>query len=193
MVFHYAVQTMLKNCKLSNDLKDSPRVSRQSKLNSRDQSLLYRRVWEDPKISYRGLSAEFCNKAGYISVIYSIVRRCLSKKSIDCYVAARKPLLRVTDRIKRYKGCKERHHWSVEGWSKVIFSDESNFEVFNCKSRFIVKRLASKKCKERFCVPRVQGSIGIWECISHKGIGFQNIYTGRIARSFFGRHKNWIF
>ena len=35
------VQTTLKNYKLSNDVKDSPRVGRPSKLNSRDQSLLF--------------------------------------------------------------------------------------------------------------------------------------------------------
>ena len=95
----------------------------------------------------------------------------LIKKGIDCYVAARKPLLKVTDRIKRYKWCKERLHWTVEGWSKIIFNDESNFEMVNCKSRFIIKRLGSEKYKEKFCVPRVQGgggSIGIWRWISHK-------------------------
>ena len=113
------VQKMLKNYKLSNNIKDSPRVDRPSKLNSRDQSSLYQRVREDPKISYRELSAEF-SKAGYVSVSYSTVR-CLGKKGIDCCIAARKPLLRVTDRIKRNKWCKERLHWSVEDWSKVIF------------------------------------------------------------------------
>ena len=84
-----------------------------SELNSRDQSLFYGRVREDLKINYQELSAEFSNKAGYISVSYSTVR-CLDKKGIDCYVAARKPLLRVTGRIKRYKRCKERLPWSVE-------------------------------------------------------------------------------
>ena len=78
------VQTMLKNYKLSYDIKDSPRVGRPSKLNSRNQSLWYQRVREDPKISYRELSAEFSN-----SVSYSTVRRYLNKKGIDCYVAAR--------------------------------------------------------------------------------------------------------
>ena len=57
--------------------------------------------------------------------------------------------------------------------------------MVNRKSRFIVKRLASEKYKERFCVPRVQGGgglIGIWRYITHEGIEFQNIYTGRISQ-----------
>ena len=61
--------------------------------------------------------------------------------------------------------CKERLHWLEEDWSKVIFNDESNFEVVNRKSRFIVEKLASEKNKERFCVLRAQGdggSICIW-------------------------------
>ena len=67
------VQTTLKNYKLSNDIKGSPRVERLSNINSRDQSLLYRKVREDPKISYRELSPEFSNKAGYVSGCHSTV------------------------------------------------------------------------------------------------------------------------
>ena len=84
----------------------------------------YGKARKDPKISYQELSAEFSNKAGYVSVSYSTVRRYLNKKGIDCYVAARKPLLRITDRVKRYKWYKERLHWLVEDWSKFIFSDD---------------------------------------------------------------------
>ena len=36
-------------------------------------------------------------------------------------------------------------YWSVEDWARVIFSDESNFEVFNRKGRFFVKRYHSEK------------------------------------------------
>ena len=81
--------------------------------------------------------------------------------------------------------------------------------MVNRKSIFIAKRLASDKYEERFCVQGGGGLIGIWGCISHKGIGFQNIYTGRInqyiykktlenkllptTRPFFGKRKSWIF
>ena len=42
--------------------------------------------------------------------------------------------------------------------------------MVSCKSRFIVKTIASEKYEEKFCVSRVQGggnSIGLWGCISH--------------------------
>lgn len=118
----------------------------------------------------------------------------------------------VRDRLKRYKWCKERLGWTVSDWSKVIFSDESNFEVLNRKSRVFVKRFKHEKYHSRFCLPRLQnggGSVGIWGCISHKGVGQCSIYTGRInqfvyketlenkllptARQFFRRGHGWIF
>jgi hypothetical protein len=74
-------------------------------------------------------------------------------------------------------------HWTVEVLANVIFSDESNLEVINRKSRIFVKRLRSEKYEPRFCTPCVQGgggSAGIWGCISHKGTGVCQIYTGRI-------------
>ena len=151
---------MLKNHKLHNDVKDLPRLGGPLKLTSRDQSYLCRKVRQGPKISYRELAEGFTNTPGNVSVSRWTVRRCLNKKGLDCYVAAQKPLLRVSDRLKRLKWCRERLHWSVEDWAKVIFSNESNFEVINCKSRLIIKRLTGEKFKEHFCVPRIQGGGG---------------------------------
>ena len=81
-------------------------------------------------------------------------------KGIDCYVTAQNPLLRVSNCLKRLKWCRERLPWSVEDWAKVIFSEESNFEMINHKSRLIIKRLAGEKFKDRFCVPTIQGGGG---------------------------------
>ena len=89
----------------------------------------------------------------------------------------------IKDRLKRRKWFKERLHWQVEDWAKVIFSDESNFEVINRKSQVIVKRLSTEKYLAKFCLPRVQGgggSAGIWGCITHQGTGIHNIYSGRV-------------
>ena len=50
------MQTTLKNHELHNDVKDLPRLGRPLKLTSRDQSYLYRKVRQDPKISFRELA-----------------------------------------------------------------------------------------------------------------------------------------
>ena len=57
----------------------------------------------------------------------------MTSKKLKSYYATRKPLLKPTDRIKRRKWAKERLSWTDQDWAKVIFLDESNFEVFNRK------------------------------------------------------------
>ena len=109
--------------------------------------------------------------------------RILTSKNLKSCYSTRKPLLKPTDRIKRRKWAKERLHWTDEDWAKVIFSDESNFEVFNRKGRVYVKRYANEKYLAKMCTPRLQGgggSVGIWGCFSFLGTGVNCIYRGRI-------------
>lgn len=182
-VSEYCVRQTKKKLERTGDVKDLPRPGRPSKLSYRDVNYLFRLTRQDPKISYQELADNLNSKLKNICVSRHTVRRELIKRDIDCYVSIRKPLLTVMDRVKRRKWCRERLHWTIEDWARVIFSDESNFEVINRKSRILVKRLKSEKYLERFCTPRVQGgggSVGIWGCIAHKGTGVEKIYTGRM-------------
>ena len=182
-VFETCVRTTVRNFLERNEATDSPRCGRPRKITEQDERYIFRKARQNPCLSYRNLASEFNSTNSGYTVSKETVRKILKSRGIGSYVAQRKPLLRVTDRIKRRKWCKERLNWSVEDWSRVIFSDESNFQVFNRKSIVMVKRLGSEKFDTKFCVPRLQGgggSVGIWGCISHKGIGYSNIYEGRI-------------
>ena len=140
------------------------------------------------------------------------MRRTLSDKGIGTYIAARKPILSITNKRKQRVWSKERLNWSVEQWAKVIWSDEANFQVVNRKGRIYVKRFATEKYSDRFLQHRRQGgggSVGIWGCFSHKGIGFCELYEGRInqytykntletclvpsIRHLYSRSKQFIF
>ena len=117
-----------------------------------------------------------------VSVSRDTNRRSLARKGIGSYIALRKPLITVKDRLNRLNWCRRRQHWTVEQWSRVIFS-ESNFKVFNRKGRVWVKRLKAEKYLPKFITPRLRGgggSGGIWGCFSYAGTGVNNIYTGRI-------------
>jgi transposase len=206
------VHTTIRNFLQRNDATDSPRCGRPRKITEQDERYIFRKSRQNPFLSNRNLAKEFNSINSGYTVSRETVRKILLSRGIGSYTAQRKPLLRVTDRIKRRKWCKERLNWSVEEWSRVIFSDESNFQVFNRKSKVMVKRLGSEKYDTKFCVPRLQGgggSVGIWGCISHKGIGYAKIYDGRIDQyaykdtlesclkpsisTFYGRSKNYYF
>ena len=91
-------------------------------------------------ISIRSLTREFIDSLKNVTIDKETVRKVLLNKGIGSYIAIKKPLLTVKDRLKRLNWCRERINWSVEEWSHVIFSDEAKFGVLNCKGKVYVKR-----------------------------------------------------
>ena len=182
------VRTTLANYKINQSVKEVSRPGRPRKLSVRDESYIFRQARVNIKWSNRDLADDFNENKKNVSVSRDTVRRSLARKGIGYNIAVRKPLLTVKDRLNRLNWCRRRQHWSIEQWSRIIFSDESNFEVFNRKGRVWVKRLKNEKYLPKFITPRLQGgggSAGIWGCFSFAGTGVSNIYTGRINQHLY--------
>ena len=177
------VRTTIKNFAAGLDYKEASRAGRPKKLTDRDENYIFRKARACYKWSNKDFANDFNSTFGDHSISRELVRRTLKAKKIESFTAIKKPLLTVRDRLKRIKWCRERKYWTVNDWANVIFSDESNFEVFNRKGRVLVKRYRSEKFSTRFVIPRLQGgggSAGIWGCITNKGTGVCDVYTGRI-------------
>ena len=176
------VRTTWKNFLEFGDVGDKKRCGRPKKISDRVEKYVVRLARKNPRLSTLDISRSIQERDA-VSISRMTVSNILRKKKLKSYTALRKPLLRPLDRIRRRKWCKDRLMWTDLDWSKVIFSDESNFEVFNRKGRVFVRRFDDEKFESRMCVPRLQGgggSVGIWGCFSFKGTGVCNIYTGRI-------------
>ena len=160
-----------------------PRTGRPSKLSKRDKSGISRIRRENPRLSYKKLAQIFTESKSNPKFSRELVRRTLLDKGIGTYIAARKPILSITDKRKGRVWSKEMLDWSVEQWAKVIWSEEANFQVVNRQGRIYVKRFATEKYSDRFlqhCRQGGGGSVGIWGCFSHKGLGFCELCEGRI-------------
>lgn len=71
-------------------------------------------------------------------------------------------------------------HWTVDDWSKVIFSDESKFDVSVGDNR---KRIIRDKTEafNKDCLKRTvkfAKGVMIWGCMSGKGVGKMEIIDG---------------
>ena len=82
---------------------------------------------ESPRLSYKKLTQILNESKNNSKVSRELVRRTLLDKGIGTYIAARKPILSITDKRKQRVWSKERLDWSVEQWTKVIWGDEANF------------------------------------------------------------------
>ena len=82
----------------------------------------------------RKLAAKL-TRSGY-PVSRQSVHRYLSKNlNVKPYKPRRIPMLTRKQVLDRVNWCKKRKQWGVEEWKRVIFSDESTFELFHPKNR----------------------------------------------------------
>jgi hypothetical protein len=63
--------------------------------------------------------------------IRSIQRLCQKDLALPCRMMAKKPILTDKMKEKRLAFCRQYGHWTPDQWKKVMFSDESHFEI-NC-------------------------------------------------------------
>ncbi|GJQ80163.1 hypothetical protein Trydic_g23741 [Trypoxylus dichotomus] len=73
--------------------------------------------------------------------------------------------------------------WTVENWSVVIWSDESNIEIFGTSGAQFVHRKPGEAFRANCITPTVKhgrGSFMIWGCMSANGIGEMFVCDGRM-------------
>ena len=99
-VSEYCVRKTIKTWELTKDVSDMLRTGRPSKLSNRDKSGMFRMSRENPKLSYKKLAQIFNESKNNPKVSRELVRRTLLDKGIGTYIAARKPILSITDKRK---------------------------------------------------------------------------------------------
>ena len=93
---------------------------------------------------------------------------CLDDAGMYGRVARKKPEQNIT-----LNWAKERKDWIISNWYKVIWSDESKFNLFASDRRFYVRRVGEDFISE--CVDQTVkfggGNVIMWGCITCDGVG----------------------
>ena len=84
------------------------------------------------------------------------VKRRLLQEGLRGCVAVKKPLLRTQNKKKRLQWAILYKDYTAEDWEKVLWTDESKFEVFGTKPRIHVRRKQSEKLIPDCIVPTVK-------------------------------------
>lgn len=102
------------------------------------------------------------------------VRRALHSAGLSAYIKRRKPLLTRRHRLRRRQWAESYGAWSQEDWNKVIFSDESKFNLVGSDGRQYCWRRPGEELVERAVQKTVKhggGSLMVWGCITAQGVG----------------------
>ena len=114
------------------------------------------------------------NAAHRSNVSKSTVKRRLKEAGLRGCVAVRKPLLRPQNRRKRLQWAKEHASWTVQQWKRVLWTDESKFEVFGSHRRVYVRRRDTEKFHKDCVQPTVKhggASVMVRGCFGGQKVG----------------------
>jgi hypothetical protein len=107
-------------------------------------------------------------------ISHNTVRRRLFEFGFKSFKCAKKPALSKKNLADRKTWYKEYKNWPISEWNRVVFSDESRFQLVSDQQERCYRRRG-----ERFLPACVQatrkhgGGVGIsvWGCFSSKGVG----------------------
>ncbi|CAJ0922300.1 14878_t:CDS:2 [Entrophospora sp. SA101] len=76
--------------------------------------------------------------------------------------------------LRQLEFAKEHEHWTIEDWSKIIWSDEPKFKVFGSDGKQYYWKCPEEPLNHFHVKPTVKfgdGSVMIWGCFTSRGVG----------------------
>ena len=171
-----------KKLKVDAPLTNAPGQGRKRLSIEREDRRLLQISKADRTKSSRYLSSEFTLSNG-TQLSVRIIRRRLLDAGYHSYTDKRKSIRNALRRKVRLQFANDYIGWLLYNWKRIIWTDEAHFELFNRKSRTLVRRTRSESEKSFSSVLRMQkggGKISLWGCMTSEGIGDLVCYDGRV-------------
>ena len=157
------------------------RCGRKRMTSIRDDRKIKRVIEQNRKMPAKKLTTLLQGQG--LSVSLSTFRRRSYEHGFNCRRPLKKPKLSPAMIKKRLAWAKLHAHYTQDDWNRVVFSDESIFEILADKARF-VRRRTGEQHKSECTVATVKhpASVMIWSCISSKGTGRLHIVEGTMKQ-----------
>ncbi|GFT67801.1 transposable element Tcb1 transposase [Trichonephila clavipes] len=170
---HSCVQKIIGRFKSDGVIENKSGRGRKSILSDVAKRKVLKDIKIDPKLSVVKLAAETSRIMGR-SVSSETVRNVIRHAGYSSRVARKKPFKSLQNQKKRLEFTKTHQLKTDNFWKKVIFSDESKFNIFGSDGHRTVWRNPNTVLDPKNLRPTVKhggGSVMVWGCMASNGVG----------------------
>lgn len=167
------VKNIITRFVLENRVVNKGRTAPNKIFNETDERYIVRQMKENPKLSAPKLASQMEQQLGK-SASAETIRRILRDHDLHGRIARKKPFISKKNKESRLRFAKEYINKDTSYWDKVIFADESKFNIFGSDGRPYVWRQVNTELQEKHLKPTVKhggGSVMVWACMSASGVG----------------------
>lgn len=142
-------------------------------LGTKESEIILKKREISPKTSLRKMKVKLQNE-DKIQVSYSSIKRLYNSHNIYSFSPIKKPKLTSIQVNKRFEFSKTIIKMPEQSVKKIIFSDESKFNLFYSDGKVRVWREPGYGLKNNYIQTTVKhggGSVMVWGCFSYNGVG----------------------
>lgn len=154
-------------------MENLSRSGRPRKLSEREQREVVKIIKKNPKTSSSAIAGQL--KENFDKDVTSrTVQNAVHEAGYNSRVPRKKPFISKVNQRKRIDFANEYLNKNMNFWKKVIFSDESKFNIFHCDGRISVWRRPNTELNKENLLPTVKhggGGVMVWGCMAASGVG----------------------
>lgn len=165
--FHVHKATIIRLCNRwasEKNVSRRPKSGRPKKTTNREERRLVRLVKADPRMTASDLANESANILP-VSLSRWTAGRILRRARLYARRPAKKPFISKKNRSARVQFARRYLSWRAEDWKRVLFSDESKFNIFSSDGIRYVRRPPGTRYEAQYQVPTVKhggGHVMVW-------------------------------
>jgi len=168
-----SIQKMISKFKKLGSEVNVPGRGRKRITTKHDDRFIKRTVKMDRRKSAVSLAYELEDVLGKI-ISPQTIRNRMHEDGMYGRIARKKPFINERNRIKRVKWAKKYQDVGNSFWERVIWSDESKFNLFGSDGIVRIWRFPKEEFKRECVKPTVKhggGSVMVWGCFTSNGVG----------------------
>lgn len=142
------------------------------KLTAYDRRFIRREVEKNPRISAPKLVTQLRERG--TNVTAQTVRNAIRNLGYNSRTARCKPYISEVNQVKRFEFAEKHLHADETFWRKVLFTDESKYNVFSSDGKIKVWRKRNAEFERKNLKTTIKhggGSVMVWGCCGANGVG----------------------